>query len=114
MTLSEQPGQLGYRQSNFRTVRQFRAPAPLSEDHRELVCSTHFRQLEIVLADEKPSPEQIEAYRRMTPERRLALAEELYWSAREWKASGLRAQHPHWSADQVASEVTRLFLHART
>jgi hypothetical protein len=71
-------------------------------------------RFELVLLDEEMSPEQIEAYRRMTPERRLALAEQLYWSAREWKAAGLRVQHPDWSEAQVAREVTRVFLHART
>ena len=67
-----------------------------------------------MLPDEQTSPEQYEAFRRMPPERRLALAESLYWSARAWKAAWLRAQHPEWSGEQVAREVTRLFLHART
>jgi hypothetical protein len=67
-----------------------------------------------MLPDERTSPEQIESFRRMPPERRLALAEELYWSARELKAAWLRAQHPAWSEAQVAREVTRIFLHARS
>jgi hypothetical protein len=67
-----------------------------------------------MLADEMLSPQQVESFRRMTPERRLALAERLFWMAREWKAAGLRMQHPDWSEAQVAREVTRVFLHART
>jgi hypothetical protein len=67
-----------------------------------------------MLPDEQTSPEQFEAFRRMTPERRLALAEQLYWSARRLKAAGLQAQHADWSEEQVAREVTRIFLHART
>jgi hypothetical protein len=67
-----------------------------------------------MLADEQTSPEQFEAYRRMAPERRLALAEQLYWSARELKTAGLRHQHPDWTEEQVAREVNRLFLHARS
>ena len=67
-----------------------------------------------MLPDEQTSAEQIESFRRMPPERRLALAEELYWSARELKAAWLRAQHPDWSEAQVAREVTRIFLHARS
>jgi hypothetical protein len=67
-----------------------------------------------MLPDEQTSPEQIESFRQMTPERRLALAEHLYWSAREWKATGLRAEHADWSEAQIAQEVTRTFLHART
>ena len=67
-----------------------------------------------MLPDEQTSPVQFEAFRRMTPERRLALAEQLYWSARELKAAGLRAQHEDWSEEQVSREVTRLFTHVRT
>jgi hypothetical protein len=39
-----------------------------------------------MLPDEQTAPEQYESFRRMTPERRLALAEQLYWTARELKA----------------------------
>jgi len=67
-----------------------------------------------VLPDEQPSPEQIEIYRRMTPERRLALAEQLYWSARRMKAAWLRDQHPDWPEEQLKAEVRRIFVHART
>ena len=67
-----------------------------------------------MLPDEQTSPEQFEAFRRMPPERRLALAEQLYWSAREMKAAWLRAQHADWSEEQVLREVTRIFLHARS
>ena len=67
-----------------------------------------------MLADEQTSPEQFAIYRRMTPERRLALAEKLYWVAREMKAAWLRAQHADWSEDQVSREVTRIFSNART
>ena len=67
-----------------------------------------------MLADEQASPEQLAIFRQMTPERRLSLAEQLYWSARELKAAWLRTQHADWSEEQVAREVTRLFTHART
>ena len=67
-----------------------------------------------MLPDEQTSPQQFESFRRMMPERRLVLAEQLYWSAREWKAAWLRAQHADWSEAQVAREVTRIFRHART
>ncbi|MBI2948609.1 MAG: hypothetical protein HYY23_13280 [Verrucomicrobia bacterium] len=50
----------------------------------------------------------------MTPGRRLAIAEQLYWTARELKAAWLRQQHEGWSEEQVQREVTRIFLHART
>ncbi len=67
-----------------------------------------------MLPDEQPSPEQIAAYRRMAPARRLALAEQLYWGARKMKAAGLRYQHPDWAEEQVKAEVSRIFTHART
>ena len=67
-----------------------------------------------MLPDEQPSPEQVAAYRRMSPARRLALAEQLYWTARKMKAAGVRWQHPDWSEEQVAAEVKRIFTHART
>jgi hypothetical protein len=67
-----------------------------------------------MLTDEQTAPEQIAILRRMTPERRLALAEGLYWTAREMKKAWLRAQHPGWSDEQVSREVTRIFRNART
>ena len=67
-----------------------------------------------MLPDEQLSPEQIAIYRRMTPQRRLELGEQLYWSARRWKAAWLRSQHPEWSEELVSREVTRIFSNART
>ncbi len=67
-----------------------------------------------VLPDEQASPEQLAIFGRMTPERRLSLAEQLYCSARDLKAAWLRTEHADWSEEQIAREVTRLFAHART
>jgi hypothetical protein len=67
-----------------------------------------------MLPDEQASPEQLAIFRRMTPARRLSLAEQLYWSARELKAAWLRSQHTDWTEDQIAREVRRLFTNART
>ena len=67
-----------------------------------------------MLADEQATPKQIEILRAMPGERRLRLAEELYWSARRMKIAGVRAQHPDWSEDRLQSEVRRIFLHARS
>jgi len=67
-----------------------------------------------MLPDEQTTPEQIAIFRQMTPERRLWLAEQLYWSAREIKAAWLRAQHTDWSEERIAREVTRAFTDART
>lgn len=64
--------------------------------------------------DDDPSPEQIEIYRRMTPGRRLEIAEQMYWSARRLKQAWLLTQHPDWTDVQVNAEVTRIFSHARS
>ena len=58
--------------------------------------------------------EQFAIFRRMTPQRRRALAEQLYCSARELKAAWLRSRHSDWTEEQIAREVTRLFTHARS
>jgi len=67
-----------------------------------------------VLPDEQISPKQIAAFQAMSGERRLKLAEQLYWSARRLKAAGLRSQHPDWSQEQIDAEVRRIFRHARS
>ena len=67
-----------------------------------------------MLPDEQASPEQIKILRAMPGERRLRLAELLYWSARKLKFAGVRAQHPDWPEEQVNAEVRRIFLHARS
>jgi hypothetical protein len=67
-----------------------------------------------MLPDEQPSPEQIQILRAIPGERRLRLAEQLYWSARKLKTAGLRAQHPDWSQERVDAELRRLFANAQT
>ena len=66
----------------------------------------------LMLADEQTSPEQFAIYRRMTPGRRLEVAEEMFWAARRLKAAGVRYQHPDWPEEKVMAEVNRIFLHA--
>jgi hypothetical protein len=73
-----------------------------------------FNYASLMLSDEQPSPEQISALRAISGERRLRLAEQLYWMARKMKAAGLRNQHPDWSDERINAEVTELFLHARS
>ncbi len=67
-----------------------------------------------MLPHEQPSPEQIEIFRRMTPEQRWHAAHRLYWTMRRHKAAFLHSQHPDWTDEKVASEVRSTFLHART
>lgn len=63
--------------------------------------------------EDAPSPEQITLLRAMTGQQRLALAEEMFWAARELKAAGVRCQHPDWPEEQINAEVNRIFLNAR-
>jgi hypothetical protein len=52
--------------------------------------------------------------RSMTPPRRLEIAEQMYWSARRWKAAWLRPLHPEWSEAEIEAEVKRLLINARS
>jgi hypothetical protein len=65
-----------------------------------------------MLADEQTSPEQFALLRAMPGERRLQIAEDMFWSARQLKAAGVRYQHPDWPEEKVIAEVNRIFLHA--
>jgi hypothetical protein len=67
-----------------------------------------------MLPDEGPSPQQIEALRRMTPEQRWRAAHRLYWTMRRHKTAFLRSQHPDWSDARLAAEVRELFSNARS
>jgi hypothetical protein len=67
-----------------------------------------------MLADDRPTREQVAALRAIPGEKRLRLAEQLYWFARKMKAAGIRHQHPDWPEERVNAEVTKIFLNART
>jgi hypothetical protein len=62
-----------------------------------------------MLPDEQTSPEQFAIYRAMSGQRRLQLAEQMFWSARRLKAAGVRYQHPDWPEEKVTAEVNRIF-----
>jgi Rv0078B-related antitoxin len=52
---------------------------------------------------------QIEGYRRMTPQQRLAIGFELYQLSRTIVRQGVKTQHPDWDDSRVAAEVARRF-----
>jgi hypothetical protein len=52
---------------------------------------------------------QIQVLQGMTMGQRLQVAQKLYFSAREWKASALRAFHPEWPESAVQEAVRRSF-----
>ena len=62
------------------------------------------------LPDDDPDPMQITLWRAMSGQRRLKLAEALFWEARKLKTAGVRYQHPDWPEEKVAAEVNRIFL----
>ena len=64
--------------------------------------------------EDAPSPMQIEILRRMTPGRRLEIAEQLYWEARALKTAWIHSLNPEWTAEQVETEVKRIFSNARS
>ena len=66
----------------------------------------------VMLADEQTSEEQFALLRAMGGERRLQLAEEMFWMARGLKAAGVRHQHPDWPEEKVIAEVNHIFLNA--
>jgi len=63
----------------------------------------------LMLPDEQASPEQIEIFRRMTPEQRWQAAHRLYWTMRRHKAAFVHSQHPGWSDRQVEEQVRQIF-----
>ncbi len=50
----------------------------------------------------------------MTPEKKLQIALDLYYSAKAIKAAGLKKQHPEWSMEKINQKVREIFLYART
>jgi len=59
-------------------------------------------------------PEQQKKFKAMSPEKKLKLASDLYYSARTLKEAGLRQQHPDWSESQIQEKTREIFLYART
>jgi hypothetical protein len=57
------------------------------------------------------TPEEIEIYRKMTPQKKLELAAQSHLAARRWKKAGLIALHPEWTESQLNQKVRELFLH---
>ena len=58
-------------------------------------------------ADRSTFEKQLQAFRQMTGEQRLALALEMWRTACDVTRAGIRAQHPEFSAAQVEREIAR-------
>jgi hypothetical protein len=59
-------------------------------------------------------PEQKKSFQAMTPEKKLQLALDLYYSAKKLKAAGLQNQHPDWPVDAIRQKIRDIFMYART
>lgn len=53
---------------------------------------------------------QDEILRSMSPGRRLQIAQELYETAWQIKAAGLRRQHPNWPEEFLLAKLRRVFV----
>lgn len=53
-------------------------------------------------------------FKNFSPEKKLDLAMQLYYSAQELKRAALKQMHPNWDNRKIEAEVLRIFLHART
>lgn len=57
---------------------------------------------------------QVEIYRAMTPQQRLAQALRMNRTMRQLMGAGFRDRHPEWTETQVKRAVADRILHART
>ena len=63
---------------------------------------------------DRPSQDQLETLRRLSPEERYRASRDLYWSLRRHKAAFLQSLHSDWSEEAIEAEVRRIFRDART
>lgn len=57
---------------------------------------------------------QIKIFRKMSPAKKLEIAEQLYYSARNLKRAALVAEHPSWKRKQIEKKVREIFLYANS
>jgi len=55
-----------------------------------------------------------EIIKKLTPEQKLILSLELYFSARELKAAAIRKDHPEMNEKEVQEKVREIFLYAQS
>ena len=53
-------------------------------------------------------------FKNFTPEKKLDLAMQLYYSAKELKKAALKEFHPEWDDVKIESKLKEIFLYART
>jgi hypothetical protein len=58
--------------------------------------------------------EQKHIYKSMSPDRKFALANDLYWFARRSREAWLRSRHPDWTEARIRWTVREIFMYAGT
>ncbi|NCQ18582.1 MAG: hypothetical protein COZ80_03735 [Ignavibacteria bacterium CG_4_8_14_3_um_filter_37_9] len=53
-------------------------------------------------------------FKNFSPEKKLDLSMQLYFSAKELKRAALKQFHPDWNDSKINEEVRKVFLNART
>ena len=64
--------------------------------------------------EKRQSKIEINRFKGFSPEKKLDLSMQLYYSAKELKRASLKQFHPEWNNAKIDEEVRRIFLHART
>jgi hypothetical protein len=64
--------------------------------------------------EERKSEIGTSRFNNFSPEKKLDLSMQLYYSAKELKRAALKQFHPEWNETEIDNEVRRIFLHART
>lgn len=59
-------------------------------------------------------PVQVEIYKKMSPAKKLAIADSLYRTAWQLKTAAIKQQHPEWTEVEVRKKVREIFLYARS
>ena len=57
---------------------------------------------------------QSNIFRAMSPEKKLHLSLQLYYSSRELKRAVLKQAHPEWTNEEINQTIKEIYLYART
>ncbi len=79
-----------------------------------IIIRIHSAQRSPKSLEQNMHPEQIKIYQKMSSEKKLQIALELYYSAQALKEAELKRKHPGWSQEKIQEKVKAIFLHART
>lgn len=53
-------------------------------------------------------------FKNFSPEKKIELSLELYYSARELKRASIKAFNPSWDDNKIENELRKIFIYART